>query len=186
MHRDRDARHCLAKICFGRADTVLEPTLPSAPYTAGTDYMTKAPTRRARHGRMTFFTQEEGPTLFKTCEALYPRWLAFIACSTLAGLRWGECAALERTDLDFKKATIHVQRSACGKTGRAAVPTDKEDRYVPMSRRLAACLRQHLEAMDLEAQLNGCDADARALVFPNSVGTSDSTQPSWTTCGSRS
>jgi integrase len=65
---------------------------------------------------------------------------------------------------------IHVQRTVCDKTGRVKVTKDKEDRYVPMSGQLAEWLRRHLETLDLEAQLHEWDADARALVFPNSRG----------------
>jgi hypothetical protein len=51
------------------------------------DYMSKGLSRRARQGKISYFTQAEGPTLFRPCEAVYPRWLAFIGCCTLAGLR---------------------------------------------------------------------------------------------------
>jgi len=134
------------------------------------DYMSKAMSKRARHGRMTYFTQEEGPALFRACEGAFPRWLAFVGVCTLAGLRWGEAQALERGDLDFKRRVIHVQRTVCDKTGRVKVTKDKEDRFVPMSAQLAEWLRRHLETVDLEAQLHEWDAEARALVFPNTRG----------------
>ena len=97
------------------------------------DYMSKAPSRRARQGKISYFTQAEGPTLFGACEAAYPRWLAFIGCCTLAGLRWGEAAALEREDIEFKAGVIHVQRTISDKTGKVKVCKDGEDRFVPLS-----------------------------------------------------
>jgi integrase len=69
------------------------------------DYMSRASSRRARQGRLTYFTHEEGPPLFVTCAAAFPRWLPFIGCCTLAGLRWGEAAALEWPDVDTKRGS---------------------------------------------------------------------------------
>jgi integrase len=134
------------------------------------DYMSKAPSKRARHGKIAYFTQAEGPTLFAACEAAYPRWLAFIGCCTLAGLRWGEAAALERDDIDFKAAVIHVQRTISDKTGHVKACKDGEDRFVPLSPRLGAWLRRHLEAVALDGQVAEWGPEARALVFPNSRG----------------
>jgi hypothetical protein len=68
------------------------------------DYMSKYPSRRARQGRFTHFSQEEGPALFSTCAGAFPRWLAFVGCSTLAGLRWGDATALQWADLDFRRS----------------------------------------------------------------------------------
>jgi integrase len=134
------------------------------------DYMTKYPTKRARHGRHTYFRQEEGPALFQTCGAAFPRWLAFIGVCTLGGLRWGEAAALERDDLDWKKAVIHVRRSMCDDTGEVKDTKDHEDRFVPMSPQLAAWLREHCERVALEGQLQHWTPEQRTLVFPNTVG----------------
>src|SRR5262249_50371482 len=134
------------------------------------DYMGKYPSKRARHGRMTYFRQEEGPQLFGTADDAFPRWLAFIGCCTLAGLRWGEAAALEFEDIDWKASVIHVRRTVCDKTGKVKATKDGEDRYVPLSRQLAAWLRQHLEAITLEGQVKHWSPDQRALVFPNSRG----------------
>jgi len=134
------------------------------------DYMSKNVSRRARHGRLTYFEQEEGPALFSTCAAGFPRWLAFIGCCTLAGLRWGEAAALERGDIDWKAGVLHVRRSVCDKTGQVKATKDGEDRFVPLSRQLALWLRQHLDAIALEGQVQEWTPEQRALVFPNTRG----------------
>ena len=134
------------------------------------DYMSKAPSPRARQGKISYFTQAEGPALFAACEAVNPRWLAFIGCCTLAGLRWGEAAALEREDIEFKAGVIHVQRTISDKTGKVKVCKDGEDRFVPLSPKLAIWLRRHLEAVDLDGQLGEWGPEARALVFPNTRG----------------
>lgn len=134
------------------------------------DYMSRYPSKRARQGGYAFFRQEEGPQLFATCAAVFPRWLPFIGCGTLAGLRWGEAAALEWTDLDFDKRVIHVQRSMSDKARIVKLTKDKEDRYVPMSPLLASWLLAHQERVAQEGGRHGWSAEQRALVFPNRVG----------------
>jgi integrase len=75
-----------------------------------------------------FFEQSEGPTLFRACEAQFPRWLPFLAVCTLAGLRWGEAAALQWNDIDFDEREIRVQRALCDETREVKAVKDKEDR----------------------------------------------------------
>jgi site-specific recombinase XerD len=58
-----------------------------------------------------------------------------------AGLRCGEMMALERDDLDFQKQRICVQRSDW--KGHVTVPKGGRLRYVPMTMRLRAALRDH-------------------------------------------
>jgi integrase len=134
------------------------------------DYMSGYPSKRARQGGYTYFRQEEGPQLFGTCAGAFPRWLPFIGCCTLAGLRWGEAAALEWTDLDFAKRVLHVQRTMSDKARLVKPTKDKEDRYVPMSATLAGWLQEHRERMALEGSLAEWTPEQRALVFPNRVG----------------
>jgi integrase len=58
-----------------------------------------------------------------------------------AGLRRGEMLALEWTDLDFPRHTIHVQRSEWN--GQVTAPKGGRSRRVPMTERLAEALRAH-------------------------------------------
>src|SRR6185503_11513333 len=58
-----------------------------------------------------------------------------------AGLRLGEMVALERSDIDFIKGQLCVQRSAW--KGQVASPKGGRLRYVPLTARLAAALRAH-------------------------------------------
>src|SRR5262249_14183682 len=78
---------------------------------------TRAP-RKTRGGVLPYFAQEEAPQLVATAKALFPRWHAFILTGLLAGLRWGESAALYRTDIDWKRGRIHVVRTWSDKAGR--------------------------------------------------------------------
>ena len=96
------------------------------------DYMGKAPTKRARAARMTYFSAEEITILFDACLKVRPQWTAFIACAVFAGLRFGEITGLEWRDLDMRTGTLHVQRARVDKTGEIKAPKDGEGRYVPL------------------------------------------------------
>lgn len=136
-------------------------------------YMSKPPSKRARQGKTDYFRQEEAPALFQTCEALWPDRLAFLGVSVLAGLRYGEAAALEAPDLDFRHELIHVRRSFSDKTGAVKDVKDHEDRFVPMgalSPRLAEWLQAHRERVKLEGQVQGWTPAQRRLMFPNTRG----------------
>ena len=52
---------------------------------------------------LAYFSREEGPQLVATARALCPRWAAFVMTGLLAGLRWGEAAALRKTDIDWER-----------------------------------------------------------------------------------
>jgi integrase len=56
-----------------------------------------------------------------------------------AGLRLGEMVALESSDVDFVKRQLCVQRSAW--KGHVASPKGGPRRYIPLTTRLAAALR---------------------------------------------
>jgi integrase len=58
-----------------------------------------------------------------------------------AGLRSGEMVAFEWRDVDFNKALLCIERSAW--KGQVAAPKGGRLRHVPLTRRLAAALRQH-------------------------------------------
>ena len=50
--------------------------------------------RKTRSSAPAYFSQQEGPQLVATARALFPRWSPFILTGLVAGLRWGESAAL--------------------------------------------------------------------------------------------
>ena len=130
------------------------------------DYMLPAMSRRARQrASYPFFEQSEGPALFRGCETHFPRWLPFLGVATLAGLRWGEAAALRWADIDFEGREIHVARSLCDETREVKAVKDKEDRWVPLSPHLARLLRAHSETMELEADLHRWTPEQRQWVF---------------------
>jgi integrase len=133
-------------------------------------FIGKRAQRKTKGGALAYFAQEEAPQLAATAKALFPRWHAFILTGLLAGLRWGESAALYRTDIDWRRGRLHVVRAWSDKAGRIEAPKDSDGRYVKASPALLEALRLHLEAMALEGQVNDWTPEQRQLVFPNKAG----------------
>jgi integrase len=75
-----------------------------------------------------------------------------------AGLRCGEMIALEWADVDLEKRQVCVRQSDWN--GHLAVPKGGRLRYVPMTVRLAAALRQHRH---LRSQRVLCQNDGQPL-----------------------
>src|SRR5438045_5802440 len=75
-----------------------------------------------------------------------------------AGLRCGEMMALEWRDIDLQKRQLCVQRSDW--KGHVAIPKGGRLRYVPLTVRLAAALREHRH---LRAGRVLCHADGSPL-----------------------
>jgi integrase len=126
--------------------------------------------RRAKGGAYQFFTTEEAPQLVGTCNAMVPRWHAFLLTGLLAGLRWGESAALYKADVDWKRSRLHVQRTYSEKANRISPCKDGDSRWVKASPALLAALRSHIDAVELEAGVKGWTPEQRQLVFPNTRG----------------
>jgi integrase len=117
-----------------------------------------------------YFTPEEITTLSRAAQASTPRWAGFIMTSLLAGLRWGEVAALQKSDLDFTRSRIHVQRTISGPTRRIAGTKDHESRFVQVSPALAALLKNQVEMVTLDGQMHEWSAAQRSWVFPTRTG----------------
>jgi integrase len=133
-------------------------------------FIGKGAHRKARARTRVFFAQEEGPQLVATAKALFPRWYPFILTGLLAGLRWGESAALYQTDIDWRRSRIHVERTFSEKANRIEPCKDGEGRWVKASPALLQALRAQVEAAALEGQVKQWTPEQRQLVFPNTVG----------------
>jgi integrase len=94
-----------------------------------------------------------------------------IGCVIFAGMRYGEAAALERSDILWDKGAIFLRRAWCEETGRVDGLKNHLNRVVPMPRALAAMLREHLEIMDLKRMRLRWTEEQRRLVFPGQRGT---------------
>lgn len=133
-------------------------------------FIGKGAHRKARRRITGYFAQEEGPQLVATAKALFPRWHAFILTGLIGGLRWGESAALYKTDLDWSRSRIHVQRTWSEKGNRIEACEDGEDRWVKASPALLQALRDHIANVDLEGRVREWTPEQRQLVFPNKAG----------------
>jgi integrase len=135
-------------------------------------FVGKASRTASKRRHYPYFTQDEGPVLIAAAQALFPRWHPFILTGLLAGLRWGETAALRRTDVNFRKGTLTVERTVSdrGQYQGIAPVKDYEFRTVKASPKLLAVLGAHLEAITLEGQVKEWEPEGRALVFPTTFG----------------
>jgi integrase len=152
------------------AEQIETKTLPGPNPAADLKFFVGKRMGKRQAGALVYFGQEEGPALFGTAGALCPRWAPFIMTGLLAGLRWGESAALYKTDIDWKRGRIHVQRTWSEQASTVLPVKDNESRYVKASPALLAALKAHVEAVELEGQVKQWDEEARRLVFPTSGG----------------
>lgn len=94
-----------------------------------------------------------------------PRLVALVMLATYASLRWGELAALRRTDLDLTGATVRVERTQVEVAGRVTEGPTKSRagrRVVAFPPALVPLLRRHL------AEYVG--EESNALVFTGPKG----------------
>jgi integrase len=103
----------------------------------------------------TFYDFDEYERFVAAAKATDPRAYLLVLLSGEAGLRSGEMVALEWRDMDLSKRQIFVQRSAW--QGQVAAPKGGRLRYVPMTTRLTAALRdaRHLRGARVLYQENG-------------------------------
>jgi integrase len=125
--------------------------------------------RRVRRLPRPHYRAEQAERLIAVAAVTCPRWRPFILTSFAAGLRWGECAALEWTDIDWERRTIDVQRTVSDRV-RIEPTKDHEARRVDVSPGVLAELRAHQEAMALDAQVHQWPEAARRLCFPTVYG----------------
>jgi integrase len=92
-------------------------------------------------GSTRFYDFDDFKRLVAAAEVMDSRAYLLVLLSGEAGLRLGEMVALEWTDIDFVKRQMCVQRSAW--KGKVASPKSGRLRYVPLTIRLAAALRDH-------------------------------------------
>jgi integrase len=96
---------------------------------------------RVSRGSTHFYDFDEFERLVAAARALDGRAYLLVLMSGEAGLRLGEMVALEWSDIDFVKRQVCVQRSAW--KGQIASPKGGRLRYIPLTTRLAAALRDH-------------------------------------------
>jgi len=145
-------------------------TLPGPNPAADLRYFIGKQAHRKRTERTAHFSREEAPQLVATAAALFPRWSAFILTGLLAGLRWGESAALRSSDVEWERGWIFVQRTWSDKGRRLEACEDGEIRKVKVPASLLAALRAHRETMALEGSVKDWTPAQRQLLFPTPAG----------------
>lgn len=81
-------------------------------------FVGKQPSKRARKRDVQWFRLPEARTLLDACQALKPRWVAFLMVCFGGGLRWGEATALACQDIDWARERVHVERTWSEDGGR--------------------------------------------------------------------
>jgi integrase len=105
------------------------------------------------------FSPEEIPQLLGTARAVCPRWVPFLLTGLLAGLRFGEIAALRPEDVDLARGVLRVERTVSDRHLIEPVK-DGEGRSVACSPALLAVLRDQLARLDAESP----------VLFPTKAG----------------
>jgi len=94
----------------------------------------------------------------------------FILTGLLAGLRWGESAALRSSDVEWERGWIFVQRTWSDKGRRLETCKDGEIRKVKVPASLLSALRTQRETMALEGRVKDWTPEQRQLLFPTTAG----------------
>lgn len=92
-------------------------------------------------GEVAFYDFAEYRRLVEAAAAIDPRIEPLVLLGGDAGLRRGEAIALEWTDVDLRRRTMHVQRSSWN--GQATLPKGGRTRRLPLTERLAHALQAH-------------------------------------------
>ncbi|MCU1385578.1 MAG: Phage integrase family protein [Acidobacteria bacterium] len=122
--------------------TVLSVLLKKAVEWKVIDYMPCTITLlRVSKGSTRFYDFDEFERLVSAARTTDGRAYVLVLLRCEAGLRLGEMVALEWSDIDFVKRQMCVQRSAW--KGQIASPKGGRLRYIPLTTRLAAALRDH-------------------------------------------
>jgi integrase len=105
-----------------------------------------------------FYDFDEYEALVEAAKATDPNAYLIVLLGGDAGLRCGEMMALEWRDVDLQKRQLTIQRSEWN--GHVTMPKGGRLRYVPLTVRLAAALREHRH---LRSQRVLCQQDGTSL-----------------------
>jgi integrase len=127
--------------------------------------------RIKRSAKVDYFTHEEGRVLMEAARTLEPRDAAFILAALLSGLRWGEIAALRKTDVDQDKGRLHVRRAYSTKARRMQpCPKNARERDVVASPALLTALKSQIETVTVDGSIKGWNVEQRELLFTSETG----------------
>jgi hypothetical protein len=141
MRQGGVSRASVAHVCHplsGYFAATIETKEFPGPNPAGDLRFFKGKVARSKGKGLSYFEQTEAPKLIEAATLAYPRWATFIMTGLLAGLRWGESAALYKSDIDWKRGRIHVQRTVSRGSSRLEDPKDHDGRWVARPGRSAS------------------------------------------------
>lgn len=92
-------------------------------------------------GEVAFYDFAEYRRLVEAAAAIDPRIELLVLLGGDAGLRRGEAIALEWTDVDLRRRTVHVQRSSWN--GQVTLPKGGRTRRLPLTEWLVHALQAH-------------------------------------------
>jgi integrase len=110
--------------------------------------------------------------VFDLASAIDPRYRALLLLAVFGSLRWGELAALRRTDVDLAAHTVRVSRQLAelpsGGFGFAPPKSDAGKRVVVIPAVIMPIVREHVERMDVDDdQLIFTSPEGAPLRHPN-------------------
>lgn len=94
---------------------------------------------KARGEEVNFFQPEEYERLVVAAGNLGRQFEATVLLGGDAGLRSGEMLGLQWGDIDFTRGVLHIRRAIW--IGQVTLPKSGKGRTIPMTKRLAACLK---------------------------------------------
>jgi integrase len=103
--------------------------------------------------------------VYRLAEAIPERFAALVLVAAFSGLRWGELAALRRSDVDLAEGIVRVPRKLAALRNRMEFGPPKSEagkRSVVLPAAALAALRPHV--------LQFVDADQEALIFTGEKG----------------
>jgi len=136
-------------------------------------FIGRQPSKKGRKRDLQWFRQGEARTLLEACQAIKPRWVAFLMVCFGGGLRWGEATALSAQDIDWPRERVHVARTWSEGGGRIEECKDSEDRWVKLPPATMAALRAHREGHGSRGEREGLGAVGAPARLPKHGGPGD-------------
>lgn len=130
------------------------------------------PPRQERH-RVTVWTPEHVRAFLAANEDAEPRYYVGFVLAIYTGLRKGEILALRWSDIDWDRATLHVEQTLQWSGGKPVFQppkTDRSRRVVALSGSVLAALRRHRALQAQDRLLYGAEYQDNGLVLARPDG----------------
>jgi integrase len=122
---------------------------------------------------ITVFTPDEVEAILEKCQEYRPQWYPLFLMAFRAGLRLGECLALEWADINWRQGYVLVQRSF--RNGRTPPTKNGRPRRVDMTDQLQSVLKKLQLKRREEALRLGMDEPLPIIFHTDGKPTSQNT-----------